>query len=62
VQDRAASSNNPLATHGCWADPGRTKRGEINLHDGGRGDYFEDPNGHLLEVITRPYGSRGWEP
>jgi hypothetical protein len=29
---------------------------------GGRGDYFEDPNGHLLEVITRPYGSGGWNP
>jgi catechol 2,3-dioxygenase-like lactoylglutathione lyase family enzyme len=23
----------------------------------GRGVYFEDPNGHLLEIITRPYGS-----
>ncbi len=22
--------------------------------------YFEDPNGHLLEVITRPYGSGEW--
>jgi hypothetical protein len=21
--------------------------------------YFDDPNGHLLEVITRPYGSGG---
>jgi catechol 2,3-dioxygenase-like lactoylglutathione lyase family enzyme len=45
-----------------WADPGRTKKGEINHHDGGRGVYFEDPNGHLLEVITRSYGSGGWEP
>ncbi|GAA3530303.1 VOC family protein [Zobellella aerophila] len=40
-----------------WADPGRRRLGEINHHDGGRGLYFEDPNGHLLEVITRPYGS-----
>jgi catechol 2,3-dioxygenase-like lactoylglutathione lyase family enzyme len=40
-----------------WADPGRTRAGEINRHDGGRGVYFEDPNGHLLEIITRPYGS-----
>lgn len=24
---------------------------------GGRGVYFKDPNGHLLEIITRPYGS-----
>lgn len=40
-----------------WADPGQTRRGEINHHHGGRGVYFEDPDGHLLEVITRPYGS-----
>ena len=39
-----------------WADPARTKPGEINRNDGGRGVYFEDPNGHLLEIITRPYG------
>ena len=40
-----------------WADPGRNRRGEINHRDGGRGVYFEDPDGHLLEIITRPYGS-----
>lgn len=40
-----------------WADPGRTRAGEINRRDGGRGFYFEDPDGHLLEVLTRPYGS-----
>lgn len=40
-----------------WADPARTRPGEINDHDGGRGVYFEDPDGHLLELITRPYGS-----
>jgi catechol 2,3-dioxygenase-like lactoylglutathione lyase family enzyme len=45
-----------------WADPARTKQGEVNTHDGGRGVYFQDPNGHLLEIITRPYGSSGWEP
>ena len=39
-----------------WADPARTKPNEINRHDGGRGVYFEDPDGHLLEIITRPYG------
>jgi catechol 2,3-dioxygenase-like lactoylglutathione lyase family enzyme len=42
-----------------WADPGQSKTGQINRHDGGRGLYFEDPDGHLLEVITRPYGSGG---
>ena len=39
-----------------WADPARTRAGEINTNDGGRGLYFEDPDGHLLEIITRPYG------
>ena len=38
-----------------WADPARSQQGEINHHDGGRGVYFEDPNGHLLEVITHTY-------
>ena len=40
-----------------WADPGKHRTGEINRNDGGRGAYFEDPDGHLLEIITRPYGS-----
>jgi catechol 2,3-dioxygenase-like lactoylglutathione lyase family enzyme len=39
-----------------WADPMRSRPNEINHHDGGRGVYFPDPDGHLLEVITRPYG------
>lgn len=42
-----------------WADPSRKQLHEINHWDDGRGVYFEDPNGHLLEVITRPYGSGG---
>jgi catechol 2,3-dioxygenase-like lactoylglutathione lyase family enzyme len=42
-----------------WADPMQSRVGEINRNDGGRGVYFEDPDGHLLEVITRPYGSGG---
>ena len=42
-----------------WADPARRERGKINTRDGGRGIYFEDPNGHLLEILTRPYGSGG---
>jgi catechol 2,3-dioxygenase-like lactoylglutathione lyase family enzyme len=40
-----------------WADPGRAHKSAINRHDGGRGVYFEEPSGHLLEIITRPYGS-----
>ena len=39
-----------------WADPGRAEEGRINHHFGGRGVYFEDPSGHLMEIITRPYG------
>lgn len=44
-----------------WADPKRQKPG-LNDHDNGRGLYFDDLNGHLLEVITRPYGSGGRNP
>jgi catechol 2,3-dioxygenase-like lactoylglutathione lyase family enzyme len=40
-----------------WADPGKRQPGAINHNDGGRGVYFEDPDGHILEIITRPYGS-----
>lgn len=36
-----------------WADPGRSRPDEINRRNGGRGVYFEDPDGHLLEVLTR---------
>ena len=42
-----------------WADPSKSRPGQINRNDGGRGVYFDDPDGHLLEVITRPYGSGG---
>jgi len=40
-----------------WADPFRQEPGEINRRDGGCGVYFDDPNGHVLELLTRPYGS-----
>jgi len=42
-----------------WADPSQKREGEINHNDGGRGVYWEDPSGHFLEIITRPYGSGG---
>ena len=42
-----------------WADPYREEPNHINGWDDGRGMYFDDPNGHLLEIITRPYGSGG---
>ncbi len=43
-----------------WADPHRDHPGEINTRDGGRGVYFEDPDGHFLEILTRHYGSGGF--
>jgi catechol 2,3-dioxygenase-like lactoylglutathione lyase family enzyme len=39
-----------------WADPAKKRPGEYNTHDGGRGVYWEEPSGHFLEIITRPYG------
>ncbi|MFJ4202439.1 VOC family protein [Streptomyces sviceus] len=42
-----------------WADPSHHRPGEINHNDGGRGAYFDDPDGHRLEILTRPYGSGG---
>ncbi|GIH76348.1 VOC family protein [Planobispora longispora] len=42
-----------------YADPGHRQEGRINRNDGGRGLYFEDPDRHNLEIITRPYGSGG---
>jgi len=38
-----------------WADPGHQEENRINHN--GRGFYFEDPSGHNMEVLTRPYGS-----
>src|SRR5690625_4303181 len=38
-----------------WADPKRTKPGQINYEHGGRGVYLLDPSAHFLELITRPY-------
>jgi catechol 2,3-dioxygenase-like lactoylglutathione lyase family enzyme len=40
-----------------WADPYKRHPGEINHQDGGRGLYWQGPDGHWLEIITRPYGS-----
>ena len=41
---------------GFYADFMRERRGETNHLYGGRGVYFDDPSGHLLEIITQPYG------
>jgi catechol 2,3-dioxygenase-like lactoylglutathione lyase family enzyme len=39
-----------------WADPSHRQVGVINHNDGGRGVYWDDPDGNNLEIITRPYG------
>ncbi len=39
-----------------WADPFHRQEGRINHNDGGSGVYWEDPDGHNLEIITVPYG------
>lgn len=39
-----------------WADPSHRRPLEVNTNDGGRGLYWDDPNGHILEIITVPYG------
>jgi catechol 2,3-dioxygenase-like lactoylglutathione lyase family enzyme len=45
-----------------WAYAGLRASGEINHNDGGRGVYCQDPDGHVLELITRPYGSGAATP
>ena len=66
---RAASSPHcPSASHPIgriqasgvpyWADPHHRQPGKVNTNDGGRGLYWEDADGHNLEIITVPYG--GW--
>jgi len=47
-----------IVQHGLtyWADPFHTKKNQINTNDGGRGLYWDDPDGHNLEIITVPYG------
>jgi catechol 2,3-dioxygenase-like lactoylglutathione lyase family enzyme len=50
---------------GHWADPGRNEPGDIYHHFGGRGVYFLSNDGHLLEIMTRPYDIavlRNWAP
>lgn len=42
-----------------WADPARSRRGKVSTRHGARVVYVEDPSGHLLEVITEPYGGEG---
>ncbi|WP_234792929.1 MULTISPECIES: VOC family protein [Mycolicibacterium] len=36
-----------------WSDPVHDHPNSINHWDDGRGVYFDDPDGHNLEIITR---------
>lgn len=36
-----------------YAQPGGGRHGEINHRWGGRGVYFDDPDGHAMEILTR---------
>ncbi|UYQ62850.1 VOC family protein [Streptomyces peucetius] len=38
-----------------YADPNHTEPGAVNRLFGGRGAYFDDPSGHNVEIMTRPY-------
>ncbi|MET7495839.1 VOC family protein [Streptomyces sp900116325] len=38
-----------------YADPSHTEPGRINRLFGGCGAYFDDPAGHNMEIMTRPY-------
>jgi len=35
--------------------PSSVDDGKINHNDEGRGAYFKDPNGHILEILTKDY-------
>jgi len=37
-----------------YADPFHRELGVINHMNGGRGVYFNDPDGHNMEILTRP--------
>jgi catechol 2,3-dioxygenase-like lactoylglutathione lyase family enzyme len=60
VEDRefdTAFAKIKAAGIGYYADPHKHEPGKINNHWGGRGVYFDDPDGHLMELITKPYGA-----
>jgi catechol 2,3-dioxygenase-like lactoylglutathione lyase family enzyme len=52
----AALARLKVANAAFYADFDRSGRGEINHLYGGRRVYFDDPNGHLFELITQPHG------
>jgi catechol 2,3-dioxygenase-like lactoylglutathione lyase family enzyme len=36
------------------SEPWNLENKQLNSWNGGRGVYFRDPNGHILELLTRP--------
>jgi len=56
---RSSTRSSPHQQGGLdyWADPFHRQPNAINTNDGGRSVYWDDPNGSILEIITRPYGS-----
>ena len=42
--------------------PSSPEDGAINRWNGGRGVYFRDPSGHLLELLTRDYTAAQFAP
>jgi len=46
---RVQDAGIPFGSH-----PWNAENKELNSWNGGRGVYFRDPNGHLLELLTRP--------
>jgi catechol 2,3-dioxygenase-like lactoylglutathione lyase family enzyme len=40
------------------SDPWNLENRQLNSWNGGRGFYFRDPNGHILELMTRTPDSR----
>ncbi|WP_433172695.1 VOC family protein [Actinoallomurus sp. CA-150999] len=38
-----------------YADPRHSEPGRTNDLYGGHGAYFDDPDGHNMEIMTRPY-------
>ncbi|MEV3993232.1 VOC family protein [Streptomyces sp. NPDC049837] len=41
-----------------YADPSHSEPGSTNTLFGGRGASFDDPDGHNMEIMTRPYTRR----
>ena len=41
-----------------YAGPAHQRPGEVGHLRGGRGLYFDDPDGHTIEIATQPHGDR----